>query len=401
MVRKFICFLLLICLVWNAPVLAAAEKPIQLYVNNEKIIGINPILKSGVMYVPYRKFFEAMGYKTSFDPDTLQISGLINGSEIIFWAGEDVVEYDGYYYDLDESIPVINGQVYFPLRFAGQFIKCSVIFDKEKLSASMMKYGDGQETAVHDLVVKFFRSFSPKLLTYDNPKIGYNSRDYDYEANQHESEIPVREFSVNIGGIEYSSANEATLQVTYIENTQVLNRKEEYVFEIRKERGLWRISNFTLISAIMNLPKDINETAAKVIENQNKEQSEVLSDLRTYYKARNEENLDLTVQYTTPSFIEKWNNIDDSTKNSWEKLVQSGYDHDVWKYMLTEERVVFLGKSEAVVQGTREWSDILKGVTDVNEVLIFMNYANGHWNYSANDFYLDKEYKLKDSEQSN
>ncbi|MFX3636714.1 MAG: copper amine oxidase N-terminal domain-containing protein [Candidatus Pristimantibacillus sp.] len=161
MLRKLICLLLIICLVSTVPVISAAEQPIEFYVNNEKINGINPIMKSGVMYVPYRDFFNALGYKVSYDPDTEQISGIINGSELFFWAGEDLVEYNGRFYLANEPIPIIKGRVYLPIRLIGNLANYSVSYDKQIVN--LYTYGFGQETAVRDLVTKYYETRSPKL----------------------------------------------------------------------------------------------------------------------------------------------------------------------------------------------------------------------------------------------
>lgn len=102
MFRKFLVLLLSFCLITSTPFVAgvaSADKSIQLLLNNVKISGVRPIMKSGVMYVPFRQFFAAMGYKVSFDPDTREISWVIRDVDILFWAGEDVIEYDGVSYE--------------------------------------------------------------------------------------------------------------------------------------------------------------------------------------------------------------------------------------------------------------------------------------------------------------
>ncbi|PWW00944.1 copper amine oxidase-like protein [Paenibacillus cellulosilyticus] len=238
MVRKLIGMLIVFCLVVTTPLVAGAasvSKPIKLLVNNKQIAGIEPIVQSGVIYVPYRKFFDAMGYKVTYDPDTKQISGVINGTDIKFWAGEDVIEYNDVSYYLDDVIPVVNGQVYIPLRQFGVFAKYSVYFDQSKLTVSLTPYGYGQEAAVKELVTKYYETFNPKLLTSDNPTLRYMNLEYDYEANQTVSEIPVRDFKVTIDRIEYTSNNEATLQVTYSKQTEELNREDVYAYNIRYE----------------------------------------------------------------------------------------------------------------------------------------------------------------------
>ncbi|MFD1179110.1 hypothetical protein ACFQ3W_22790 [Paenibacillus puldeungensis] len=63
------------------------------------------------------------------------------------------------------------------------------------------------------------------------------------------------------------------------------------------------------------------------------------------------------------------------------------------KYILSGERVVFLGEKEAVVHGVIEWSDTYPNVEDNNykyNALIYMKNVNGHWTYS-DDINLDLE----------
>lgn len=383
MLRKLICLLLIICLVSTVPVISAAEQPIEFYVNNEKINGINPIMKSGVMYVPYRDFFNALGYKVSYDANTEQISGVINGSELFFWVGEDLVEYNDHLYSADEPIPIINGRVYLPIRLIGNLANYSVSYDKQIVN--LYTYGFGQETAVRDLVTKYYETHSPTLLTYDNRELSYYNLNVDYDAYLRVSEVPVRDFVVTINKIEYTSANEANLEVTYIKNTEILDQKDVFAYKVRKDSGQWRILAEKDISSNMQLPSDINETVAKIMEKQNKEQNAILSDLHTYYKADNEENLNLALQYTSPLFIKRWNAVIIDPNATWERVLAENYFYSEEKRKLSEERVVFIGEKEAVVHAMLEWSDASDEYAEdqpyLYEVLIYMDYANGHWNY--------------------
>ncbi|SFF05190.1 Copper amine oxidase N-terminal domain-containing protein [Paenibacillus algorifonticola] len=126
MIKRFIGILLVLCLGLSIPVPAFADdKTFELYLNNEKLIGINPVLEAGVMYVPYRKLFNVLGYKVAYDSDTEEISASNNDSEIFFWAGEDIVESNEGSYLLDKPISIMNGQVYLPIRLVGQLTKHS------------------------------------------------------------------------------------------------------------------------------------------------------------------------------------------------------------------------------------------------------------------------------------
>ncbi|MDG0791232.1 copper amine oxidase N-terminal domain-containing protein [Cohnella ginsengisoli] len=396
MVKKLICSLLFICLLLIiSPVAEAAStnKPIQLYVNNKHIAGVNPIVKSGIMYVPYRKFFEAMGYGVHYDPDTRKISGIINGAEIAFWAGEDLIEYDDTSYGLDRAIPVINGQVFIPLRQFGNITKYSVYFDQPKLTVSLKSYGYGQEAAIKELVTKYYETFNPNLLTLDHPVRSYSNLDYDYDANQETSEVPVLDYKVTVDRIKYTSSGEATLQVTYVKHTEELNREDIYGYNLRFEHGQWKIAHEGWLYNRMELPVDIDQKAAVIMENDFSEQNAVLSDLNTYYAAYNAEDFERTLEYTAPSFIKDWYDFS-LTKETWAENLKEFFSYSDNRFKLTDERVVFLGKKQAIVQGTLSWSDATEDVAegdDVYEALIYLEHANGRWTYNY-DISLDQDF---------
>lgn len=396
MIRKFLVSLLSFCLLVTTQLfvgVASADKPIQLYVNNVKIAGVHPIIMSGVMYVPYRPFFSALGFKVAYDPETRQISGGIRGAEIQFWAGEDIIEYDGVTYYLDNAIPVINGQAYLPLRLVSNLSKYSVNYDKSNSTVSLKPYGFGEEAAIKDLLTKYYETFSPRLYSSDNLKLGYMNLEYDYEANKPVSEIKVRDYKVTMDWIKYTSATKARLQVTYIKKSEVLSLSDVYLFDIRYERGQWKIANEALIFKSIEIPEDIDKQAASIMENRYGEQNAVLSDLRTYYKALNEENLELTVKFTDPSFIEQWNDVVFSSV-TWDSSMKEHFAYSDYRYILFDERVVFLGDKEAVVQGKLDFSiakDDEGADNYVFEALIYLKYANGHWTYS-DDINLDQDF---------
>ncbi|SFF05204.1 hypothetical protein SAMN04487969_112109 [Paenibacillus algorifonticola] len=262
----------------------------------------------------------------------------------------------------------------------------------------MTKYGYGQEQAINELLEKYYKTHSPKLLTGDNREWLYLDHEFDYDAYRYVSEVPDREFIVKIDSIKYTSAYEASLQVTYTQNSQVLNQKDEMLFEIRNEGGEWKISHSIWMSQQMDLPTDIDNTASNIVEKQNKAQLAVLSDLKTYYKAYNEENLDLTLQYTSPSFIRRWDAKMMKIDSTWEKYLRFNFDNSETRYKLSKERVVFIGEKDAVVQGMLDWSDSTEGVAEgdvVFEALIYLEYANGHWNYRT-DLDIDQDYNYRE-----
>lgn len=406
MLRKLFFSMLALCLIAaTAPVMVAAnERPIQLIVNNEGKGELDALIQKGVMYVALRPYLNALGYTVQYNAADKEVSSDIDGTDLVYWFGEELIGFNDQMYVLDAAAPIIKGHIYLPIRLLSEFTTHTVEYDKHQRSIRMLKYGHGQEPAIRALITKYYETNSPKLLTDDNYQLHYYNLDFDYEADAYKSisEIPVRHFNVVIDDIEYTSNTEATLKVTIILNNQVLDRKNEYVFDIRNENGQWKISRIDWVSLHFILPNDIDETAAAILENHNQDQAAVLQDLRTYYKAYNEENLELALRYTSPSFMERWQAllIDHST---WKQSLEAHFAYADEREMLSEERVVFLGEREAVVQGTLEWSQSVGGNpegSDFFEVLIYMEYANGHWNFKEsldidNDF--DESYTSTES----
>lgn len=376
--------LLFVCFTLITPVLgasvAAADKPIQLYMNGKKLAQVNPIVRSGVLYVPVRKFCEALGYTLTAEGG--QITAVINGAKFSFQPGLDYIELtDTSIVGLAEPVPVIQGQSYLPLRLIGNLAKLSVDYDRQKNTVNLKPYGYGQETAIRELVTKYYDAFRPDLLTSDNPELMYYDPDYDYEANRIGKEVPVRDFRAIVHRIDYASPVEAKVQATYIRNTEVMDQQDEYVFKIRYEEGRWKIALSAWISDRLELPEDIEETAAAILEKRGEERKAVLLDLRTYYQAYNAEDLPLALRYTSPSFIRQWN-AEEIVE--WEDNQKEKFAYSDPRYRLSKERVVYIGEREAVVQGELAWTDPglqLTGDTYVYPALIFMEYADGRWTY--------------------
>lgn len=384
MIKKIFIFLLVTCLMTSVSVVSAADKQVRLYVNDIEINTIEPITKSGLTYVPFRQFFEALGYTVGYNAEAKEVFGRKPGSDIKYWLGEDIVEQNGVSYRFFDETTIFEGRIYFPIRFIGDLLGYSVHYDKQQRTVNLTQFGYGQDQAIRELLNKYYRNFSPKLLTSDNPELGYYNLESENDANTPPSEIPVRDFVITINSTNYIAEDEATLHVTYVENTQVLNKTDEFVLTIRQEEGMWKIAQSTMMASTSELPSDINETAKAILVDHNDEQEAVLSDLRTYYKASNEENYELTYQYTSPLFIDHWNGAMVDPRRTWDEVLRVNFLISDERVKLSKERVVFLGEKEAVVHGFIDWNDLTQDIAEgdiIYEALIYMDYANGHWNY--------------------
>ncbi|WP_434749178.1 stalk domain-containing protein [Paenibacillus amylolyticus] len=383
--KKILVFILLVTVAISMPwpSLANAQTnntPVQLYVN-EKPTDIQLMRKAGTVYVPFREFLQRMGYQTAYSVEKHEISALIGESTFIFYPDDGYISGSGDYYELQRPGIQINGKFYLPIRFAAWLTKHAVQYDKESNTARMVEYGYGQEKAVLDLLTTYDRAFSVNLLASDNLEKSYLRDMIDLPK----SEIQDLRYNVNITSITYESANQALLYVTYIHNNQVINDEHEVVFRIRKENNEWKVLQYRYLSVSQTIPNNIDQVVAAIRENSSKQQEFILSDLRTYYKALSEEDFDLTYKYTSPFIIEQINTLaGDQDWMKWENGKKSTFAYEDSTYHLSNERVVFLGEKQAVVHATlnRDFTSHTKErYPIIYEALIYLDYANGHWNY--------------------
>lgn len=383
MLKKMLVFVLVLGLI-SIPSLAYAQnnkESTQLYVN-EKPTDIKLMTKSGTVYVPFREFIQLMGYQADYSVVDREISVKIGKSKFIFLPDDGYISGSGDYYELQRPGIQIDGKFFLPIRYAAWLTKHSVKYDQKSNTAWMVEYGYGQEKEILDLITTYDRAFTVKLLASDHMQRSYLM---DSNIAPQVSEIPDRIYSIDITSITYESANQALLYVTYIHNNQVINDQHEVVFRIIKESNQWKILQDRYLSINTTLPEDIDKSVHTIKENFNEKQQNVLSDLRQYYRAFNQKDFDLTYKYTSPFDIERMNANAVDEWRTWEHITRASFEYGDTTYHMSNERVVFLGENQAVVHATLEWSYISENIEQnhsIYEALIYLDYANGHWNYS-------------------
>ncbi|MCW3795528.1 copper amine oxidase N-terminal domain-containing protein [Paenibacillus sp. LS1] len=383
MLKKIPVFFLAVGLL-SIPSLVYAQnnkEPIQLYVN-EKPTDINLMTKSGTVYVPFREFIQLMGYRADYSIESREIFARTDHSETYFVPDVGYFDDKEGYVELEKPGILIDGKFYLPIRFAAWYTKHSVAYDRKANTARMVAYGYGQEQAILDLVRAYDRAFTVKLLASNHMQRFYLTESW---IAPQEREIPDRIYNVDITSITYESANQALLYVTYIHNNQVINDQHEVVFRIIKENNQWKILQDRYLSSNTTLPEDIDKSVHTIKENFNEKQQNVLSDLRQYYRAFNQKDFDLTYKYTSPFDIERMNANAVDEWRTWEHITRASFEYGDTTYHMSNERVVFLGEKQAVVHATLEWSYISENIEQnhsIYEALIYLDYANGHWNYS-------------------
>ncbi|WP_339305364.1 stalk domain-containing protein [Paenibacillus sp. FSL R5-0519] len=393
MLKKMLVIFLVLGLI-SIPSLAYAQnnkESIQLYVN-EKPTDIKLMTKSGTVYIPFREFIQLMGYQAEYSVVDREISVKIGKSKFIFLPDDGYISGSGDYYELQRPGIQIDGKFFLPIRYAAWLTKHSVKYDQKSNTAWMVQYGYGQEKEILDLITTYDRAFTVKLLALDHMQRSYLT---DSKITLPESEIPDRIYSIDITSITYESANQALLYVTYIHNNQVMDDQHEIVFRIKKENNLWKILQSEYLSSYTSLPEDIDTSADNIKENFKEKQQSILSDLRTYYEALNQEDYELTYKYTSPYKIQQRNSDALADWMTWEKSKKASFEYEDATHHMSNERVVFLGEKQAVVHATLQWSSISEnGEQHSSEynALLYLDYANGHWNYS-DEFNIDANYE--------
>lgn len=391
MLRKFFCSILLLIVSTSTSVSAISAsqlvRPVQLLVINDKLNGVSPIIQSGISYVPLRAFFEAFGYTILVENGKATVN--LNGLKYHFSPSKYEVEHDQGVYSLDNPIMELDGKLYIPLRQAAELLKYEITYDQTRNIINLFPFGYGEEEAVKKLMNNLIKSkISYINLEHENH---LTTNFYTQKDEWSFREIPLKEYNVSIHKIDYSSPNEAYIQASYIKKTPVYDEEATCEYWIYKKEGEWKFYSIALNSIQRDVPKDIESRAMQIIENQNNEQNQVLEDLREYYKALNEENVEKTLQYTSPSLINGW--YGSPKPDARTNALRSLYRMKDYQYKISNERVIFLGKQEAVVQATLEYTgfEFLDGGTYLFNALIYMDYADGHWTY-ASDLSLDVDY---------
>lgn len=416
-----ICFSLSFSLTATAAT-AASQQDIKLYVNDQYISGITPVVKAGVMYVPFRKFFNHFGYEVHYDRELNGIYAFnqkldralelyysldegYNTSIEVYTSTEE--DDSTYYYYLEQPAIVINGSTYFPIRVAVSILGFSVAYDKANQRADLLEYGYGEWEHIEQLIKKYNITYSMDLLTWDHYDRYYSPSDYDNKDYDWQSIIADPNCIVTIESINFISANQAELIASATKIDELFTDYKVGVYTVRKENGQWLISSSNFVKSEIKLVANLDQVAATITQEQHESQQAVLEDLRSYYFAYNKEDVKRTLYYTSPYFLERWDSLWESS--TWADVLKVGFEMSDVRYTLSDGEVVSISEDKAVVYGTLERRESFEASQEdvmVFPALIYMDYANGHWNYydeldlQANSYDRTKTFSDKQDSES-
>ncbi|BBH22923.1 hypothetical protein Back11_42680 [Paenibacillus baekrokdamisoli] len=363
---------------------AAQSEPIPVIVNGKKLVQAEAWIRNGVTMVPFRSFLESVGSKVRYEAKTGEITATVGDETITLFVGDDVLQYKDslYLFPPAIEITVIHDHIYLPLRVLGEAFGYVVGYDHSGKKVTLTKLGFGQDAAIKTLLETYLQPDHEQplanLMTPDNPYLIYN------QVPHHENYGPYRSYEGWIGQITYTSDTEAVVTAGYNAKTQSLNTSAEIKFSLRKVNQDWRIANQNPVHYKMDLPSDADQSVKELRKNDPDKVEHVLQDVKTYYKAMNDENIELAVQFISPHFFEEWNRV---TQGDYKSVLRSGFDNAARKDELLDARVLYADDKHAVVHAHIMFSEQLNGSDDIEgpyeyELLISMDLIDGNrWTY--------------------
>lgn len=127
MKRKGLVTILAAILAFTAAIPAAANQPVQVFVNGQTLqFDVPPTVVSGRTLVPLRAIFEALGAKVAWDQATRSVSATWAGGSLSLPVGSPKATVKGTQRDLDVPARIISGRTMVPLRFVAEAMGAQV-----------------------------------------------------------------------------------------------------------------------------------------------------------------------------------------------------------------------------------------------------------------------------------
>lgn len=115
---------------------AIQDDTVKIYVDGEEVIFMDsPIIRNGRTLAPAREVFESLGGELLWNPETEQVTSVIDDNVIIFTIGSSKASINGVEKTLDEPAALINNRAYVPVRFLAESVSGEVFWDEYTLTA--------------------------------------------------------------------------------------------------------------------------------------------------------------------------------------------------------------------------------------------------------------------------
>lgn len=183
-IKKILIFVILIVGVFTSNCFA---NDIEVLMDGEKIVfDTAPILEEGRTLVPFRKIFEILGYKVSWDGDERKVNATKKGKEIkLIIDNKDITVNDEKILS-DVAPKIINSRTYVPIRIVSEYSDCDVLWDEK--TKTVLIYSKNEE---YDQGI----TSSDEQLITDGKYIYYSG--YDENVYKFTNELKVEKIPFN------------------------------------------------------------------------------------------------------------------------------------------------------------------------------------------------------------
>jgi hypothetical protein len=129
-------FVLIITLI--TPAAATAKGNIAVYIDGEETyFDPSPVIVDGHTMVPMRLFFESLGAEVYWESETNTVIGISGDVEIRIMIGSNVPTINGMTTMISAPARLINGTTFVPLRFIGEALGSTVVWEPSKKEISI------------------------------------------------------------------------------------------------------------------------------------------------------------------------------------------------------------------------------------------------------------------------
>ncbi|WP_195724525.1 copper amine oxidase N-terminal domain-containing protein [Paenibacillus monticola] len=220
-------------------------------INGESFkLPYSPIMKNGVVLVPYRDFLERLGFKVVENKKTHEITGKMETKEIRFKPGDTTVYLNGKQRKLAVGAESHDGTVYIPLQIVAEVSGLEMEWDPSIKEARLGTTSSLAQNAVERFLLQVEQGDETKIK---NALVPSNSLTLKVTKllGTHESYkqiMDIRSISVkSIGKDEMMVETVQRNQLYFQQNQAIMDKVMTNHFTIKRMKdGQWKISDFDL-----------------------------------------------------------------------------------------------------------------------------------------------------------
>lgn len=205
------------------------EKPVTVYVNNEKVeFDVNPIIENGRTLVPLRGVFEKLGAKVDWNKNIMQVVIKDGNNDISMLLEKNKVLVNGEIKDIDVATKMINSRTFAPLRFISETLGHDVKWDQNTYSVYITKEDS----------VPVNKNIIPTVGSKENliALLEYNSKLFNYigiyravDDAKAEVSTPAPQAPAGMGESASDSSN-TNNQVEGVEEGDIIKNDGKYIY---------------------------------------------------------------------------------------------------------------------------------------------------------------------------